>query len=193
MAMFVLAEAGDVVARADRACRCTSCFVNCSPATHLPCQSAGHRDARAAGEGRLSGQMPVSMTPTTTPAPACGPPSCDHRPPAASRPRKSGAVVVSGWASRSFVEGDDARVLGELRRLRGGQLGGDAVVRDGVVVDLGRADLGRARASCLRGQVLLPASRRRRARGRASCPAAGAWPGTRPCSRRSWRPGRRRT
>ena len=63
----------------------------------------------------FSGQMPVSMTPTTRPAPACGPPaSCDQRPPAASRPRKVGDSVVSTCA-RVLLEADDARCAGTAR------------------------------------------------------------------------------
>src|SRR6187402_3560438 len=76
---------------------------NRSPATHLPFQSAGTGIPVPPAKALLSGQMPVSMTPTITPAPARRlPPSCDHRPVGPSRPRNVGLRLVSGCASLSF-------------------------------------------------------------------------------------------
>src|SRR5690606_13466831 len=46
----------------------------------------------------FSGQIPVSMTPTTTPCPASGaPPSSCHTPSAPDSPRNSGELTVSTW------------------------------------------------------------------------------------------------
>src|SRR3954453_1476346 len=76
------------------------------PATQRPCQSDGTGTPVPPAKAVLSGQIPVSTTPTTTPAPAFfAPPSCDHRPPDLLRPRNSGEYVVSTCrgSSRSSV------------------------------------------------------------------------------------------
>src|SRR3954447_16561269 len=77
-------------------------FEKFSPLTHVPCQSAGTGIPVLPANDGFSGQMPVSITPTTIPAPAFAPPpSCDQIPPAAFRPRKLGVSVVSGFEMRS--------------------------------------------------------------------------------------------
>ena len=82
-----------------RSCRCRwTC-----PSSGRPCRRRGRSDGIGIPVPPLndgfSGQMPVSMTPMTRPAPALGPPpSCSQMPPLSLRCRKAGDSVVSTCA-----------------------------------------------------------------------------------------------
>jgi len=81
-----------------------------SPVTHVPCHLAAMASASGRGSGSaaklgLSGQKPVSMTPTMTPSPASGwlPNWVCHTPPAPDRPRNRGVLLV--WTvTMSFLK-----------------------------------------------------------------------------------------
>ena len=80
--------------------------VNCSPVWQTPCHPGMRCRVGSGANDGLSGQMPESRTPTTTPAPAPRapvPPSRSQRPPGLLRPRNAGVLVVSSFRFSSLT------------------------------------------------------------------------------------------